>query len=124
MFYVYILTNKARTVLYTGHTDCLTSRMTQHIEKTHRGFTEKYNCDLLLWYELHETRDRAFERERQIKKWDRQWKENLIDDFNSQRADLFPGLTMDDLYNPLRIYKPKRDPRLRGDERNLNFKYR
>jgi len=82
----------------------LSGRVHQHLSKTFPGFAAKYNCDLLLWYELHETRDAAFRRERQIKKWNRQWKLNLISKMNPNHADLYPSLTVDDLYNPQYTY--------------------
>ena len=117
MFYTYIVSNINRNVLYTGHTDCLTSRISQHAGKSHAGFTAKYNCDLLLWYQLHESREAAFRRERQIKKWNRAWKEELIAEFNPGFADLYANITLDELYDQRRIYARSEDPRFHGDER-------
>jgi len=79
MFYAYICTNTLRGTLYTGHTDDLSARTEQHKQKIFDGFTAKFNCDQLVWFEIHPIRDAAFKRERQIKKWKRDWKLNLIE---------------------------------------------
>ena len=103
MFYTYILTNPAKTVFYTGHTDDLTVRMQQHKYGALKGFTAKYNCNALLWYEIHNSRDAAFKKERQIKAWKRDWKRNLIGAANPGWDDLSVNMTMDDLYTPERM---------------------
>ncbi|MBX9851218.1 MAG: GIY-YIG nuclease family protein [Cytophagaceae bacterium] len=87
--YVYITSNKSRTILYTGVTSHLISRTTDHKEKKKPGFTFKYNCLYLIYYEFHETIEAAIQREKQIKKWKRSWKENLIKSFNPQLKDLW-----------------------------------
>ncbi|MBL4619597.1 MAG: GIY-YIG nuclease family protein, partial [Marinicaulis sp.] len=56
-FYVYIVTNKPDGVLYTGMTDDINHRMWKHREHMKRGFTDKYNCEMLVWYEVHVTRE-------------------------------------------------------------------
>ena len=88
-YYVYILTNKNKTVLYTGVTNDLERRTYEHrfkIDKT--GFAEKYNCDILVYYE--ETTDiySALTNEKQIKKLKRQKKIDLINDFNPDWKNL------------------------------------
>lgn len=87
-FFVYIATNKPNGVLYTGMTDDINRRMWEHREHVRRGFTDKYNCEMLAWYEVHETRESAFIRERQIKEWKRDWKLRLINEMNPQWRDL------------------------------------
>jgi putative endonuclease len=91
-FYVYIVTNKPDGVLYTGMTDDINRRMWEHREHMKRGFTDKYNCETLVWYEVHETRDAAFERERRIKEWKRDWKIRLIKEMNPNWRDLAENL--------------------------------
>ncbi|NNE58522.1 MAG: GIY-YIG nuclease family protein [Hellea sp.] len=88
MFYVYIVTNKRNGTLYTGQTDDLAKRMIQHQQKTFRGFSAKYNCHRLVWFEKHETRETALTRERQIKNWRRDWKLNLIEMDNPDWLDI------------------------------------
>ncbi|MEM5516111.1 GIY-YIG nuclease family protein [Henriciella sp. AS95] len=87
-FYVYIMTNKPGGVLYIGMTDDINRRAYEHREHILKGFTSKYNCETLVWYEAHETRESAFERERRIKKWERAWKVRLIEEMNPDWRDL------------------------------------
>ncbi len=87
-FYVYIVTNKRQGVLYTGMTDDINKRAWQHRNHTSDGFTHGYNCETLVWYELHDTRESAFIRERRMKKWKRQWKINLIEETNPDWTNL------------------------------------
>jgi putative endonuclease len=87
-FYVYILANERNGTLYVGMTDDLVKRVWQHRSNIIPGFTKKYGVKLLVWYEAHETRDSAFARERQIKKWKRVWKLELIEKKNSGWHDL------------------------------------
>jgi putative endonuclease len=79
---VYILTNKARGVLYTGVTSNLIRRLWQHKHKQIDGFSSKYNTDRLVWYEMHNEIYAAITREKQIKKWNRDWKIELIESVN------------------------------------------
>ena len=90
--YIYIMTNQAKTVLYTGVTSDLYSRVYQH--KNGRGsvFTTKYNCQLLVYYEVFDSIEAAIRREKRIKKYPRQWKENLINEFNPAWNDLFDSV--------------------------------
>ncbi len=89
---VYILTNKANSVLYTGATGIGIERIWQHKEKLVEGFTKKYNLDKLVYYEPCDTIEEAFERERQIKNWHRQWKIDLIQKANPDWKDLYNEL--------------------------------
>ncbi|MDP4000810.1 MAG: GIY-YIG nuclease family protein [bacterium] len=86
---VYILTNKANSVLYTGATGIDLERIWQHKQKLVPGFTKKYNLDKLVYYEPCETIEQAFERERQIKNWHRQWKFSLIKKDNPNWLDIY-----------------------------------
>jgi len=87
-FFVYMMTNKRNNVLYVGMTDDINKRAWEHREHILRGFTHRYNCEYLVWVEVHESRESAFVRERQIKKWNRAWKERLINDTNPEWRDL------------------------------------
>tara|TARA_Y100001947_G_scaffold108216_1_gene92713 strand:+ start:602 stop:886 length:285 start_codon:yes stop_codon:yes gene_type:complete len=91
-FYVYIMTNKPRGVLYTGMTDDINRRAWEHREHIIKGFTDKYNCEMLVWFEVHETRESAFTRERRIKEWKRNWKIELIVERNPDWLDLADAL--------------------------------
>ena len=87
-FCTYIVTSRRNGTLCTGHTDSLMQRATQHREGTFEGFSKRYGCKHLVWFEAHDTRDGAFRRERQIKKWDRAWKLGLIERFNPHWIDI------------------------------------
>ena len=91
-FYVYIMTNKPGGVLYTGMTDDINRRAWEHREHLIKGFTDRYNCECLVWYEPHETRVSAFDRERRIKEWKRAWKIRLIEEMNPEWRDLADAL--------------------------------
>src|ERR1700761_6158316 len=81
-FYVYIVASRRNGTTYVGMTDNLSSRISQHRSKAYRGFTAEYGCDKLVWYEVHDTREGAFRRERRIKEWRRSWKLMLIEAAN------------------------------------------
>src|SRR5438874_1550575 len=87
-FYVYMLTNKWHTVLYTGSTRSVDGRLFQHKEKIRPGFTNKYNCDQLVYFEEFDTRSEAEAREKQIKGWTRAKKNALIATNNPEWGDL------------------------------------
>ena len=88
-FYVYILASQKHGTLYTGATADIEGRVSEHKLKLHQGFTAKYGVDKLVWYEDHATREGAWERERQIKKWNRAWKIKLIEARNPDWRDLW-----------------------------------
>jgi putative endonuclease len=87
-FFVYILASRRNGTLYVGMTDNLGQRVWQHKTRAIPGFTRKYRINLLVWFETHESRESAFLRERQIKKWNRAWKLALIERTNPQWRDL------------------------------------
>ena len=90
---VYIVTNQRHTVLYTGVTSDLISRIYQHIHKIYKNsFTEKYNVNKLVYYEIFISIEEAIAREKQIKAGSRQKKEELIHSFNSAWNDLYPEI--------------------------------
>jgi putative endonuclease len=86
-FYVYIMASINGT-LYTGVTNCVFTRSLQHKEKINEGFSEKYKCQKLLYYEEHQYINDAIAREKQIKKWRREKKIALIKTMNPQMTDL------------------------------------
>lgn len=77
-YYVYILTNKVNTVFYIGVTNNLNRRIYEHKNKLIEGFTKKYNVNKLVYYEISDSVESAILREKQLKRWNRQWKINLI----------------------------------------------
>ena len=87
-FFVYIMTNKRNGTLYVGMTDDLVKRVWQHRNGAIAGFTKRYEVKTLVWLEAHESRESAFARERQIKKWNRAWKLELIEKENPAWRDL------------------------------------
>ncbi len=91
-FYVYIVASRRNGTIYVGMTDDLSGRIWQHKSKVRPGFTAKYGCDQLVWYEVFESREGAFRRERQIKEWQRRWKLRLIEEANPAWADLYETL--------------------------------
>ncbi len=87
-FFVYILTNKKYGVLYIGVTSNLSGRIWQHEKKITDGFSNKYNTKKLVYMERHESAVAAITREKQLKKWRREWKLDLIEKFNPSWDDL------------------------------------
>jgi len=91
--YVYIMTNKKNTVLYTGVTSNLVARVTEHKEHTYpNSFTAKYNVVKLVYYECFTSIEEAIAREKQIKAGSRQDKIDLINKMNPQWIDLYGSI--------------------------------
>ena len=86
--YIYIITNRYNSTLYIGVTSNLIKRIWEHKNKVVEGFTKKYNVDRLVYYELTEDVESALNREKQLKRWHRQWKINLIKEMNPEFKDL------------------------------------
>nr|QBM02904.1 hypothetical protein [uncultured archaeon] len=91
-YYVYIMTNKRKTVLYTGVTNDLIRRVYEHKQKLVQGFTKKYNVVNLVYYEIFRDCFSAIQREKQIKAGSRRKKEELINSINKDWRDLYDGL--------------------------------
>ncbi len=87
-FYVYLLSNKPNGVLYIGLTNELERRLGEHKNKVLKEFTNKYNVDKLVYFEEFDTYDEAFTRERRLKKWNRDWKVQHIENDNPEWIDL------------------------------------
>jgi len=87
--YVYILTNKPDGVLYIGVTDDLAKRVEQHRSRAVPGFTRRYNCDRLVWFEAFDDIHDARQFEQRMKNWRRDWKTARIVERNPDWGDLF-----------------------------------
>lgn len=88
-YYIYILASRQNGTLYIGSTSDLKRRVYEHKNKLIEGFTKKYNITMLVHYEIADTRISAIHREKQLKKWKRNWKLRLIGDNNSEWEDLY-----------------------------------
>jgi putative endonuclease len=86
------MANKRNGTLYTGVTSDLPQRAWQHREGVADGFTKRYGCKLLVWFERHSTMESAILREKQIKAGSRKAKLALIEGFNSNWCDLFDDI--------------------------------
>ena len=93
-FYVYIMCNKRNGTLYIGMTDDLVHRIWQHREGVIEGFTSAYAIKTLVWFESHASRESAFARERQMKKWNRAWKLRRIESDNPEWRDLWDEIAV------------------------------
>ncbi len=91
-YYVYIMTNKGNTVLYTGVTNDLQRRVSEHKAKLTGGFTKRYNVSKLVYYEICDDAESAISREKQIKSGSRQKKIQLIESVNALWGDLYEEL--------------------------------
>ena len=90
--YVYIMASARNGTIYIGVTSDLPGRAYQHRNGLIAGFTRKYGCKLLVWYEAHDDIQDARLRELQMKKWKRQWKLREIETMNPGWEDLFASL--------------------------------
>lgn len=91
-YYVYIMANKRNGTLYVGVTNDLIKRAWQHKNDAADGFTKKYKCHNLVYYEQTNEVMAALEKEKQLKKWKRQWKLELIERQNPEWKDLYNKL--------------------------------
>lgn len=90
--WVYIVASKRNGTLYTGVTSDLVARIWQHKSDTLPGFSRKYGCKSLVWFETHDDIEAAIRKEKQIKRWHRAWKLRLIEETNSDWCDLWNEL--------------------------------
>ena len=88
-YYVYILAGKRNGTLYIGVTNNLTRRVYEHKNNIFDGFTKQHNVKTLVYYEKYDDIQKAITGEKQMKKWNRQWKMRLIDHFNPKWKDLY-----------------------------------
>jgi len=90
--YVYIMANRKNGTIYIGVTSDLAKRVWEHKNNVVPGFTKKYGCKLLVWYEAFDDIQQARHRELQMKEWQRKWKIRLIEENNLDWEDLYPTL--------------------------------
>lgn len=93
-YFVYILANRRRGVLYVGMTSDLVQRLAEHKGKVVPGFTKTYGVTLLVYYEEYDSVDEAREREHVLKRWRRDWKFTLIEAMNPDWRDLADELAL------------------------------
>lgn len=91
-FYVYIMTNKRYGTFYIGMTSNLLKRIWEHRNKVIEGFTKTHDLKRLVYYEPHENAENAIKREKRLKKWNRQWKIELIEKNNPDWRDLYENI--------------------------------
>lgn len=97
---VYILANKKNTVVYVGVTGNLPKRIYEHKNKLVKGFTEKYCVDKLVYFEQTENVQSALQREKQLKNWKRDWKNELVNKTNPNWIELGNTLLEDSGSSP------------------------
>ena len=93
VFWVYIVASSKNGTLYIGVTSDLLKRIWQHKNKVFEGFSADYGVDKLMWFEQHTNAEAAITREKQLKKWNRSWKIELIEKANPSWQDLYDALT-------------------------------
>ena len=92
-FYVYLLASKKHGTLYLGVTNDLVRRTYEHRTKAVGGFTKRYDVDKLVWFEIYDDAVTAITREKELKKWRRDWKIRLIEETNPEWVDLYPVIS-------------------------------
>jgi len=92
-YYVYIMTNKPNGTLYIGVTNDLVRRIYEHRNSIIDGFTKKYNLKMLVYFEMFDRVEDAILKEKRLKKWNRQWKVEMIEKSNPDWVDLYDQIT-------------------------------
>ena len=93
MYYVYMLASGKHRTLYLGVSRDLVRRVYEHKNKITRGFTARYDVGRLVLYEIYDDPTTAIEREKELKKWRRDWKIALIEEANPDWGDLYGSIT-------------------------------
>lgn len=91
-YYVYLLASKKHGTLYIGVTNDIVRRAYEHRTKAVDGFTKRYEVDKLVWFETYDDITHAITREKELKKWRRDWKIRLIEEENPNWTDLYPSI--------------------------------
>jgi putative endonuclease len=91
-YYVYILASRKDGAIYVGITNDIARRIYEHRIKAVRGFTSKYNITRLVWFEIYDDPISAISREKELKKWKRAWKVQLVEAQNPQWNDLYESI--------------------------------
>jgi putative endonuclease len=94
--YIYFMANQHNNVLYLGVTNDLRRRVAEHKAKINKGFTYRYNCDKLVYFEQIASIKDAIHREKQLKNWKREWKNELINGMNPTWKDLSEDIGVDE----------------------------
>jgi len=92
-YYVYLLASKKHGTLYLGVTNDIVRRVHEHRTKAVKGFTSRYGVDKLVWFEIYDSVETAIAREKELKKWLRDWKIRLIEEQNPEWNDLYQGIS-------------------------------
>ena len=92
-YYVYLLASDRNGTLYIGVTNDIVRRVFEHKSKAVPGFTKRYGVDKLVWFEIFDDPTSAITREKELKKWRREWKIQLIEEQNPQWIDLYPEIS-------------------------------
>ncbi|MBV5271224.1 MAG: GIY-YIG nuclease family protein [Afipia sp.] len=92
-YYVYLLASKKNGTLYLGVTNNIVRRIYEHKTKVVDGFTTRYGVDKLVWFEIYDDALTAIAREKELKKWRRDWKIRLIEENNLEWIDLYPEIS-------------------------------
>ena len=90
---VYLLASKKHGTLYLGVTNDLVRRVYEHRTKASQGLTARYGVDKLVWFEIYDDAITAITREKELKKWRRDWKIPLIEEQNPDWVELYPGIS-------------------------------
>jgi len=91
-YYVYVTASDKKGTIYIGVTNNLEGRIWEHKNNVYKGFTSKYKVNKLVYYEVYNDIKEAIEREKQLKKWNRDWKIKLIEEDNPEWEDLYNSL--------------------------------
>ena len=91
-YYVYIIASRRDGAIYIGVTNDIVRRIYEHRTKAVPGFTSKYNITQLVWFEIYDDPVSAITREKELKKWKRAWKIQLIEKDNPGRKDLYESI--------------------------------
>ena len=92
-YYVYLLASKKHGTLYLGVTNDIVRRVYEHRRKVVKGFTSRYGVDKLVWFEIYDDVEMAIAREKELKKWRRDWKIRLIEEQNPEWDDLYDRIS-------------------------------
>jgi putative endonuclease len=92
-YYGYFLASKKQGTLYLGVTNDIVRRVYQHRTKAVGGFTARYDVSKLVWFEIYDDAITAIAREKELKKWRRDWKMRLIEERNPEWVDLYSGIS-------------------------------
>ena len=116
--YVYLLASKKHGTLYLGVTNDLVRRSYEHKSKSAYGFSKRYDVDKLVWFEIYDDAITAITREKELKKWRRDWKIRLIEESNPNWDDLYPGIVR------WSLAKARHSGASRSDEPGIHNHYR